>query len=68
MNLVDRLKGISGPWADAAVAKKAALRIEELERQVKRYEWLRSKYITIDGTYVLTGSGLDEFIDGNITN
>lgn len=64
MNLVDRLKGISGPWADAAVAKQAALRIEELERQVKRYEWLRSKYITIDDTYVLTGSGLDEFIDG----
>ncbi len=64
MNLVDRLKGIRGPWADAAVAKQAALRIEELERQVKRYEWLRSKYITIDETYVLTGSGLDEFIDG----
>lgn len=64
MNLVDRLKGIRGPWADAAVAKQAALRIEELERQVKRYEWLRSKYITIDDTYVLTGSGLDEFIDG----
>lgn len=67
MNLVDRLKGIRGPWADAAVAKQAALRIEELERQVKRYEWLRSKYITIDETYVLTGSGLDEFIDGQIT-
>jgi len=68
MNLTDQLKGIKGPWADAAVAKQAALRIEELERQVKRYEWLRSKYITIDDTYVLTGSGLDEFIDGNITN
>lgn len=67
MNLVDRLKGIRGPWADAAVAKQAALRIEELERQVKRYEWLRSKYITIDDTYVLTGSGLDEFIDANNT-
>jgi hypothetical protein len=38
MNLIDQLKGINGPWADAAVAKRAAVRIEELEHQLKRYD------------------------------
>lgn len=66
MNLTDQLKGIKGPWADAAVAKRAALRIEELEQQIKRYEWLRNQLVTLeykDAAYVLTGTGLDEFID-----
>jgi hypothetical protein len=66
MNLIDQLKGINGPWADAAVAKRAAVRLEELEHQLKRYEWLRKQLITVeynDAAYVLTGSGLDEFID-----
>jgi hypothetical protein len=66
VKLTDQLKGINGPWADAAVAKRAALRIEELEKEISRYEWLRTQYITIEhqgAAYVLTGSSLDEFID-----
>ena len=70
MNLINQLKGINGPWADAAVAKRAAVRLEELEHQLKRYEWLRKQLVTVeykDAAYVLTGSGLDEFIDANNT-
>lgn len=70
MNLIDQLKGINGPWADAAVAKRAAVRLEELEHQLKRYEWLRKQLVTLEynnAAYVLTGSGLDEFIDANNT-
>lgn len=70
MNLIDQLKGINGPWADAAVAKQAAVRLEELEHQLKRYEWLRKQLVTVEynnAAYVLTGSGLDEFIDANNT-
>lgn len=70
MNLIDQIKGINGPWADAAVAKRAAVRLEELEHQLKRYEWLRKQLVTVEynnAAYVLTGSGLDEFIDANNT-